>query len=290
MRLPLILSWYLLISPAMAQVINYQTDSFAAIAAEYKRMAVDPKTTLMVFDLDDTLITMTQPLGSVGWWDWQYELLKKGGVSDKLFTKDYQHLVRIQNLLFHLVKMEVTDEYVIPFLKESGAQGAMLIGLSARGDEHLSATLMQLKYNQFTVNDKGIFRTFGLKFENNQSSVADNFYCPEFTREVFYHQGIMFLNGEDKGKALLCIISKSNQAIKTILFVDDAQRNISSVAKAFEDRSDILVLNVQYTKENAKELEVQTNPNIQAELFDQWNLIKKSLNDVIIQSHFNDAL
>lgn len=47
MRLLLIFVCYLVINPAMAKVIDYQTDSFAAIALEYERMAVDPKTTLL---------------------------------------------------------------------------------------------------------------------------------------------------------------------------------------------------------------------------------------------------
>jgi hypothetical protein len=286
MRFIIIFICSLLVNPLLAQVINDKTDSFADIAAKYQELGVDSKTTLMVFDLDDTLITMSQPLGSVGWWDWQQELLKQGSDSDKLFTKDYQQLVRIQNILFQLIKMEVTDDDVIPFLKGATNQGATVMGLTARGKEHLSATLMQLKDNHFMVDDKLLFRKNGLKVNNNKTSVAGNFHCPQFSREVIYQQGIMFLDGEDKGEALLCILANTKQDIKTILFVDDAQRNIASMDKAFANRDDLLVLNVYYTKENAKELEIQRNPNQQAQLVEQWNYIKKNLHDVIIQSNF----
>lgn len=286
MRFIIIFIFSLLFNSIFAQVINYQTDSFADIAAQYKRLDVDPKTTLMVFDLDDTLLTMTQPLGSVGWWDWQYELLKQGSDSDILFTKDYQQLVRIQNILFQLIKMEETDEHVLPFLKKAARQGATLMGLTARGKEHLSATLMQLKDNNFIVGEKLLFRKNGLKLENNKTSVAGPFHCPQFNREVIYQQGIMFLDGEDKGEALLCMLVKTKQDIKTVIFVDDSKRNIISMDKAFVNRDDILVLNVFYTKENAKELEIQINPNMQEQLFEQWNFIKMHLNEVIIQSNF----
>lgn len=286
MRFIIIFICSLLLNSVFAEVINYQTDTFANIATQYKELRADPKTTLMVFDLDDTLITMTQPLGSVGWWDWQHELQKQGGESDKLFTQDYQQLVRIQNILFQLVKMEVTDEYVMPFLKDAANQGITIMGLTARGKEHLSATLMQLKDNQFTVDEKLLFKKNGLKLNNHKTSVAGNFHCPQFSREVIYQQGIMFLDGEDKGKALLCILANTKQDIKTILFVDDAKRNIVSIDKAFANRDELLVLNVFYTKENAKELEIQTNPHLQAQLFEQWDFIKKSLDNVIIQSNF----
>lgn len=286
MRFIIIFICSLLINSSIAQVINYQTDTFADIEAQYKKSGSDPKTTLMVFDLDDTLITMSQALGSVGWWDWQHALQKQGDNSDKLFTKDYQQLVRIQNILFQLIKMEVTEESVIPFLEQAVNQETILLGLTARGKEHLSATLMQLKDNQFTVDKELIFRKYGLKLNNDQTSEADNFHCPQFEREVIYQQGILFLDGEDKGEALLCILANTKQNIKTILFVDDAKRNIVSMEKAFSDRNDLLVLNVHYTKKTAKQAEIQENPVIQEELFKQWNFIKKHLNKVITQSNF----
>jgi hypothetical protein len=285
MRFILMFICSLLINPVISQVINYQTDSFADISAQYRELRVDPKTTLMVFDLDDTLITMSQPLGSVGWWDWQHELQKNESHSDKLFTKDYQQLVRIQNILFQLVKMEVTDEYVMPFLNVAANQGATLMGLTARGKEHLSATLMQLKDNKFLVDEKLLFKKYGLKI-NNKTSIAGNFHCPQFSREVIYQQGIMFLDGEDKGEALICTLANTKQEIKTIIFVDDAKRNSASIDKAFANRNDLLILNIFYTKENAKELKIQADPHIQTLLFEQWNFIKRNLNDVIIDSNF----
>ncbi|WP_241480496.1 DUF2608 domain-containing protein [Legionella norrlandica] len=222
----------------------------------------------------------------MGWWDWQYKLQKNKVPSEKLFTQDYQQLVRIQNLLFQLVKMEVTDEYVMPFLKKAVKQDVTLLGLTARGKEHLSATLMQLKDNQFMIGEKLLFQKNGLKLNNNKTSVAGNFHCPQFTQEVIYQRGIMFLDGEDKGEALLCALANTKQNIKTIIFVDDAKKNIESMDKAFANRDDLQVLNIFYTKENAKELEIQTNPDIQTQLFEQWDSIKKTLNEVIVQSNF----
>ncbi|WP_241480495.1 DUF2608 domain-containing protein [Legionella norrlandica] len=61
MRFIILFICLLLTNPILAKVINYQTDTFADIATWYKESQADPKTTLMVFDLDDTLITMSQP-------------------------------------------------------------------------------------------------------------------------------------------------------------------------------------------------------------------------------------
>ncbi|MFA6301543.1 MAG: DUF2608 domain-containing protein [Legionella sp.] len=286
MRFIMLFICSLVIAPVQAKVINYQTDTFADVVKLYKDLPVDPKTTLMVFDLDDTLITMSQPLGSVGWWDWQYDMLKNGSDSDVLVTKDFQQLVRIQNILFQLVKMDVTDDYVLPLLTDAANQGSTLMGLTARGQEYLSATLMQLKDNNFVVNDKLMFRQSGLKILGAETSIAGTFKCPQFTREVIYQQGLMFLSGEDKGEALLCALANSKQTIKTIIFVDDTKRNIDSMDKTFKNRDDYQVLNVYYTRENAKEHEIQVNPEIQQQMSEQWTAIKKTLNDAIVHSYF----
>ncbi|ARB93261.1 DUF2608 domain-containing protein [Legionella longbeachae] len=286
MQFILFLICSLFINPICAKVIDYEMDSFADIANLYEGVRSEPRSTLLVFDLDDTLITMTQPLGSVGWWDWQSELQKTGKDPEKLFTADYQQLVRIQNILFQLIKMEVTDKYVLPFLNNATAQGTIIMGLTARGKEHLSATMMQLRDNNFTVGDKLLFQEKGLKFKNNKTSIADSFHCPQFSKEVIYQRGIMFLDGEDKGQALLCALSKIKTEIKTIIFVDDAKRNSASIDKAFANHNDLLVLNILYTKENAKELEIQSIPLLQQQLFEQWSQIKNHLNDSIVQSNF----
>lgn len=287
MRYLWILFCTVLIQVSYAKVINYQTDSFDNIIQIYKTTTLDPKTTLLVFDLDDTLITMTQPLGSVGWWDWQTSLLKTGNNTDKLFTTDYNQLARIQNILFQLIKMEVTDEKAIPFIKLAINEGAMILGLTARGKEHLSATFMQLNDNHFTEKGELIFKKHGLKLgDGDKTSVAGNFYCPQFTREVVYEKGLIFLSGEDKGQALSCIISNAKQPIKTIIFVDDSSKNTQSVSNAFINRQDINVINILYTKENKKEEEIQKNTPLQNKMIHEWNHIKKSLNDVIPQSNF----
>jgi len=224
---------------------------------------------------------MSQPLGGVGWWDWQYELQKNNPSSDKLFTKDFQQLVRIQNILFQLIKMEHTDPDSLPFLKEAANQGSVILGFTARGKEHLSATFMQLKDNQFISENELLFKKYGLKLDNGKTSWAGHFNCPQFSREVIYQKGVMFLAGEDKGGALRCTLAHTKHNFKTIFFVDDSPKNTNSMDKAFSNQNQYQVFNILYTKEHAKEQQVQTNPNLQAQLFAQWREIQDSLKQVI---------
>lgn len=272
MRYLIILFFALFTQLSFAKVTEYQVDSFAKINSIYAQAALNPKTTLLVFDIDDTLLTMTQPLGSVGWWDWQAGLLKNGNDSSKLFTTDINQLIRIQNILFQLIKMEVTDENALPFIQQTIKDGATIMGLTARGKEHLSATLMQ-----FTDNK--------LSFKQHSLNLP-NFVCPQFKREVIYQEGLMFLSGEDKGQALMCILSSTQQSIQTIIFVDDSAKNTQSVSKSFMNRPDINVINILYTKENAKEEAIQNNAELQNKIYNEWTQIKQALNQVIPKSNF----
>lgn len=274
------------IQSSFAKVTEYQVNNFAKINDIYTHAALNPRTTLLVFDLDDTLITMTQALGSVGWWDWQAGLLKNGNDPGKLFTSDINQLIRIQNILFQLIKMEVTDENVLPFIHQTTKDGAIIMGLTARGKEHLSATLMQLTDNKFTENDKLLFKQYSLDLTSDETSVAGNFFCPQFKREVIYQDGLMFLSGEDKGQALSCILSSTRQTLQTIIFVDDSVKNTQSVSKSFMNRTDINVINILYTKENDKEAVVLKNEELQDKIYNDWNHIKETLHNVIPQSTF----
>lgn len=286
MRYLLILLSVFFIQSSYAKVTEYQVDDFGKINDIYTHAALNPKSTLLVFDLDDTLITMTQPLGSVGWWDWQTQLLKNGDDSGKLFTSDINQLIRIQNILFQLIKMEVTDASVLPFIHQATKDGAIIMGLTARGKEHLSATLMQLIDNKFTENGKLLFKQYGLHLTTDKTSNADNFVCPPFKREVIYQNGLMFLSGEDKGQALSCILSSTQQTIQTIIFVDDSVKNTDSVSKSFMNRNDVNVINILYTRENAKEDSIQKDVELQEKIYNDWNHIKQTLHDVIPQSNF----
>lgn len=286
MRYLIILLSFFLLQPSFAKVVEYQVDHFSKINDIYTHTALNPKTTLLAFDLDDTLITMTQPLGSVGWWDWQDGLLKNDKNSSKLFTTDFNQLMRIQNILFQLIKMEVTDESVLPFIQKAAKEGANLMGLTARGKEHLSATLMQMTDNKFTENDQLLFARHALTFVPDKNTVPGHFNCPPFKRDVIYQDGLMFLSGQDKGQALSCILSDTQQHLQTIIFVDDSVKNIESVKKSFMDRNDVNVIVILYTKENAKEEAIQTNEALQNQIYNDWNHIRKNLRDVIPQSNF----
>lgn len=272
-----LLLFFFVQSSLYADVLHYEVSDFEQISQIYTNNDLNYKESLLVFDIDDTLLTTTQALGGVGWWDWQAGLLKNNPTSEQLFVKNIAELVSLQNLLFHLVKMEVTDEHVIPFIKQAIDQQATVLGLTARGSEHLSVTMSQLLENNFLDNNQLLFDKAGLKLITGTTSSAGALRCPQFKSYVTYYLGVAFLNGEDKGKALLCMLNQSIKSFKTIVFVDDVQHNLDSMADAFKDNKNVLLINILYSKENNKEQTFLSNQLLQAAAYDQWMAIRNTL-------------
>ncbi|QDQ39471.1 DUF2608 domain-containing protein [Legionella geestiana] len=276
MRVALFFLCSLFLNVASARVVNYQTNNFKDIAQKYASLHVPMSRTLMVFDLDDTLMTMSRPLGSVGWWDWQSGLLKNPEIKGPRFATSMEHLSRVQKVLFERVPMELTDKDALPFLQQAAARGATLLGLTARGSELQHVTFTQLRDNGFIAKDASLFRQNGLRI-HHKTHVKGAFSCPAFKQAPAYHQGVLFLSGGDKGQALLCALSQSDRSYKAILFVDDSRFNNRAIAKVFAESRDILVLNVNFTREHAKALDARTNPDTQKHMLAEWKRLKKSL-------------
>ncbi len=108
-----------LLGPLVAQdslvrPANTTTIREAIVTADFER--VQEKTvqmidkhgaeqTLLVLDIDNTLLAMNQSFGSDQWFDWQSELLKKEPCSEVLVANNFEGLVEVQKLIFEISRM-----------------------------------------------------------------------------------------------------------------------------------------------------------------------------------------
>ena len=287
-RFILILSSYFCIqAESVAQVTHYETNNFAKIASIYHQQATNPEKTLLVFDIDNTLLTMTQSLGGVGWWDWQYDLLKNHPDSNQLLAKNFDELEKIQGLLFQLIKVEPTDPVVKLFLINASNEGSSLLAITARGSLFSNITLNQLQENHFIDgNQKPLFSSKGLKLNNHKTSAAGPLKCAALTQDLSYQQGILYLNGTNKGQALQCILRHAETTYHSILFVDDSARNVDAVEKAFSSQTHLQLITILFNREHAKEAAFLANPKQQNQTVQQWRAIKKTLHQMIEQPNY----
>ena len=267
-----------------AEVIDITSNDFSEIRALYDQEADSNNKALLVFDMDDTLLTMSQPLGGVGWWDWQSNLLATNPTSDKLVANNFIDLLKVQNFLFSMVKMSPTDESVVPFLQDLSKQSVSAMVLTARSPDLISTTMVQFEENGFVDEQKQlVFKTTKPQLLKSATNEAGVFNCPELNRKAYYNQGMLFVSGGNKGKALHCILKNAKKKFKTVLFVDDASSNSNAVRAAFMDDTQYKVFNILYSREHAKEALFLGSAELQTEVDAQWKNIKNVIGQNIKQ-------
>ena len=156
--------------------------SFQQVAAKINKFAAKsgPKT-LLVFDLDDTLLTMpdSNPLGGVGWWNWQTKMLSSDSKNNNLVANNFSSLLKDQYYLFATQAMLPTDvnnisskyKSAIPSLLHNwyAADSYKIIIATARGPGAAKATFKELTDNDITASGQVLFKKSGLKINNYSS-------------------------------------------------------------------------------------------------------------------------
>lgn len=193
-------------------------------------LAESPKRTLLVLDIDDTLLTSPGFFGSDTWYEWQKHLAKDDpGKVPCLFD-------------------------VIALNYETGGQrptqpdGPALINaltvdkllLTSRNALYRGGTLR-------TLHDAGY--ALPAMLGGGSEGHSWNWRKAPGAREsrIQYDQGIFMTAGQDKGLVLLALLQRLGLHYDRVLLVDDGQANIDNMRNALRD-ADIDYLGLHYLR------------------------------------------
>lgn len=175
--------------------------------------------TLVVFDIDNTLL---EPVGNIGSDQWYY-YIAKAGKRDGLNEKASWDLADAawRKALPTVAVRAVEDS--TPFIA-SGLQqrGVTVMALTARGPEDEADTLRQ-------------FKTLGY----------------DLTKRTLVKNGIVLMGDGDKGAVLLETMKKAGYKPKRVIFVDDKLKNVKNVDAALT-AAGVPVLCFRYGATDAK--------------------------------------
>lgn len=246
----------------------------------------NPHHLLLALDDDDTL-TMTpcpsfnhcQRLGSPEWFSWQAKLPK--GNQNRIW-KNFPELLNINNLIFNMSKMVLTDLFIPNTLKTADKRGVYTLVTTARGYNMLGATEKQLTQDGILhLIEKNALHT-----TTNHIGFSEVYYPHQWNnkpvRRIAYSQGILYLAGLNKGEMIKQFLSKIKQTniIHIIIFVDDTYKNIIDVSNSYKNNSSVHVICVYYTKLKAHKAEFLTGKNakkLQADANMRWYAIRDAL-------------
>lgn len=254
-----------------------------------------PKKVLLVMDDDDTLTMMPCPaknhcqhLGGPEWFAWQSKLPAN---SAQRIWKSFPELLSINNLIFSMSKMPLTDSQIPATLKTAQQQGIKTIVASARGYDMLNPT--ETQFTQDGIFD--LIRNNAIKTPDDHSSFP-GIYNPakwnnNSVRAIAYVHGILYLSGQNKGMMLQQFLAKTKNTrkIRTIIFVDDTMQNVKDVASVYEKDADMNVVSIHFTRlaaQKATFLSGKDAKKLQAQATQQWFAIRHAMRKNLIGSNF----
>lgn len=267
-----------------------ETNDFAdaVIAAEAYAETYSPEETLLVVDIDNTLLTMHGDLGSDPWFEWQEYLLNHEPESRHLVADDFGGLLKAQGLLFQLGKMCPPQKNLPELLNRCQGLGVKTLVLTSRGPDFRPATERELK-------------AAGYDFKRSTLAMADvpagDFlpYDPERPEEVgllpedldryalraprltSLKNGIFMTSGQHKGAMLLTALHRATEKIKAVVFIDDHGRHVHRVYDTLNRRGlDVTVLHYKREDDNVARFRYGNKDDVTR----RWHRLQSTINEV----------
>lgn len=192
------------------------------------------KDTLIVFDIDNTLLECRQTFGSDQWFGNQIQHHQtQGSDYQTALNQALKHWVDIQ----HQTHLQLIELQAPEFIKELQQLGYPVMALTTRGEEVASVTLEQLNAVNICMTVTAPYKEQAqLKHEKGES------LCKE---------GVLFTAGGHKGYALAAYLKKAHYVPKRIVFINDKHSHLLPVEEMAE-KENIEFIGLRYSQTDQK--------------------------------------
>jgi len=230
------------------------------------------KQVLIVFDIDNTVLTSNVDLGGDVWYQWQTGKLNiKPTEKQKVKKCFYEDAI---GLLYELGTANLTDMRLPEYISDWQNSEVEIMALTSRSSKYRFPTEREL------IKHGVDFSVSPLKsIEGNE--VILNY---KLERRLSYLNGVMMTTGMNKGKMLELILGRTGRSFKCIIFIDDSKHNIDNMEKEFNNNLDIDMNIIHYQKvindrKKANGGEVLTQAQVD-KMADDWDKLQKTLNEI----------
>jgi hypothetical protein len=181
----------------------------------YRDLTLPEKTvpTWVIFDIDNTLTHPLSEIGSVEWAEYMRERYIQAGLTPEQATQKQHEIFGLTQLPKNA---KVVDESIFRFL-QSLPRDFHVFALTARNPNLMMVTTQQLA-------SVSLIGALEANFPKLQQKPA----------ELAIERGIIFANGQDKGKILELMLQNAEQIPAAIYFIDDKTYNVEAFDQAME--------------------------------------------------------
>jgi len=266
------------------------TDDFRHVATAVAEYADEfgPEHVLLVLDIDNTLLAMSQDLGSDQWFEWQKHLLDHEPRSMHLVADSFQGLLDAQGLLFNLGRMHPPQPDLPRIIWRMQNSGIHTLVLTSRGDEFRVATERELRRNGYdfaatALAVEGLPRGLYLPYDLDNLSAdglaerdVDAFGMTD-PKPVSYENGLYMTAGQPKGAMMLAILHHARPQIRAMVYADDHIRHVAYVFAAMAGRNREITA-FHYTREEPRVKRFQYGDK--EEVGRRWRKLNRTLQEV----------
>jgi Protein of unknown function (DUF2608) len=190
--------------------------------------------TLIVFDIDNTLLECRQTFGSDQWFGKQIQKLQTQGIdANTALAQALAHWIAIQ----HTTHLQLVDPQSPDLVKELQQIGYPVMALTTRGTEVAAVTIEQLKQVNIDMKPTAPLKDKGILQHANEESA--------------YQEGILFTSGGHKGEALATYLKCANHQPKRIVFINDKHSHLLPVEE-MAHKQGIEFIGLRYSKTDAR--------------------------------------
>jgi len=208
------------------EVISMKT-VFSTVAEKIQEYGA--KKVLLVFDIDNTLLTANQDFSSYAWSSWQQKLIKNN--RPNAITNDLNKFYKIENVLYTLGSMHPPEKIIPLAIKKIQNLGTTVLALTSRGPAMRSATERELLKNNILLDSKNFHAGFPGQYIPQRGK----------GRSVSFQRGIYMTAGQNKGEMLRDLLLKTNQQYKVIIFVDDLRKHVEHMHDVFKSLGENII-------------------------------------------------
>jgi len=199
--------------------------------------------TLVVFDIDNTVI---EPTGNLGSDQWYYFLVNKFQNRFNLSEYDaHRKAEPMWNMAQSYIKTQAVEEETSQIIARLQENNIYVMALTARSSHIAEITRQQLLENNID------FQKYAPDLD--KTSLV-------FSKNLIYEKGILYQGeGYNKGKTLVSFLEHINFKPKNIVFIDDKVKNTAHVHKALEELGNIGHIEFRYANTDDKVKEFNKN-------------------------------
>lgn len=176
--------------------------------------------TLVILDIDDTLLVPVQTLGTDVWF---LSRLKQHQQAIQDRTQAFDRALAEWEAIRHLTKVKIVEEGAEEIVNRMQENHIVVMGLTTQGLALATRTVVQLK-------------SLGIDLSKTAPSVVDHYFMNGNTG-VLFRQGILFTAGSSKGGALVKLLETIGYQPKTVVFLNDKETHVKDLEAGVASKS-----------------------------------------------------